>query len=155
MADHRARPGDAALFRRSVAAQALHRQRHQGGFIAVCALIAVSIACLGLFALSAFTAERRTKEIGVRKAMGASSADILKLLLWQFTKPVIWANLIAWPAAFFVLRWWLSSFAYHVAVAPWSFAAAGLAALAIAWATVLAHALNVARARPVAALRYE
>jgi putative ABC transport system permease protein len=127
----------------------------QGGFIAVCALIAVSIACLGLFALSAFTAERRTKEIGVRKAMGASSGDILKLLLWQFTKPVIWANLIAWPAAFFVLRWWLSGFAYHVDVAPWTFAAAGLAALVIAWATVFVHALNVSRAKPVGALRYE
>lgn len=127
----------------------------QGGFIAVCALIAVSIACLGLFALSAFTAERRTKEIGVRKAMGASSADILKLLLWQFTKPVIWANLIAWPAAFFVLRWWLASFAYHVDLAPWTFAAAGAGALVIAWATVFVHALNVARAKPVGALRYE
>jgi putative ABC transport system permease protein len=127
----------------------------QGGFIGVCALIAISIAALGLFALSAFTAERRTKEIGVRKAMGATSGDILKLLLWQFTKPVLWANLIAWPAAFLLLRWWLSGFAYHVDVAPWTFAAAGAAALVIAWATVLAHALNVARAKPVSALRYE
>ncbi|MFL5296144.1 MAG: FtsX-like permease family protein [Phenylobacterium sp.] len=127
----------------------------QGGFIGVCALIAISIAALGLFALSAFTAERRTKEIGVRKAMGASSGDILKLLLWQFTKPVLWANLIAWPIAFFVMRWWLAGFAYHVEVAPWTFAAAGAAALFIAWATVLAHALNVARAKPVTALRYE
>ncbi|THD78286.1 MAG: FtsX-like permease family protein [Phenylobacterium sp.] len=127
----------------------------QGGFIAICALIAVTIACLGLFALSAFTAERRTKEIGVRKAMGASSGDILKLLLWQFTKPVIWANLIAWPAAFFLLRWWLSAFAYHVDLAPWTFAAAGLGALVIAWATVFIHALNVARSKPVGALRYE
>jgi putative ABC transport system permease protein len=127
----------------------------QGGFIAVCALIAISIACLGLFALSAFTAERRTKEIGVRKAMGASSSDILKLLLWQFTKPVLWANLIAWPVAFLLLRWWLAGFAYHVDVAPWTFAAAGLVALLIAWSTVFAHALNVARAKPVSALRYE
>jgi putative ABC transport system permease protein len=127
----------------------------QGGFIAVCALIAISIACLGLFALSAFTAERRTKEIGVRKAMGASSGDILKLLLWQFTKPVLWANLLAWPAAFFLMRWWLSGFVYHVDVAPWTFAAAGAGALVIAWATVFVHALNVARSKPVTALRYE
>lgn len=127
----------------------------QGGFIAICALIAVSISCLGLFALSAFTAERRTKEIGVRKAMGASTGDILKLLLWQFTRPVLWANLIAWPAAFFVMRWWLSSFAYHVEMAPWTFAAAGAGAIVIAWATVFVHALNVARAKPVGALRYE
>ena len=127
----------------------------QGGFIAVCALIAVSIACLGLFALSAFTAERRTKEIGVRKAMGASTTDILKLLMWQFTKPVIWANLIAWPLGFLAMRWWLSSFVYRVDIAPWTFAAAGLAAVLIAWATVFVHALNVARAKPVGALRYE
>jgi putative ABC transport system permease protein len=127
----------------------------QGGFIAVCALIAISIACLGLFALSAFTAERRTKEIGVRKAMGASSADILKLLMWQFTKPVIWATLIAWPLGFLVMRWWLASFVYRVDQAPWTFVAAALAALVIAWATVFIHALNVARAKPVGALRYE
>jgi putative ABC transport system permease protein len=127
----------------------------QGATVAIAGLIALTVAALGLFALSAFTTERRTKEIGVRKAMGASSADILKLLLWEFTKPVLWANLIAWPAAWFLLDWWLSSFAYRVDIAPWTFAAAGAGALAIALATVLIHALNVARSKPVAALRYE
>ena len=127
----------------------------QGATVAIAGVIALSIAALGLFALSAYTTEQRTKEIGVRKAMGASSGDILKLLLWQFTKPVLWANLIAWPAAFILMRWWLSSFAYHVGVALWTFAAAGAAALVIAWATVLAHALSVARAKPITALRYE
>jgi len=127
----------------------------QGAAIAIAGLIALTIAALGLFALSAYTTERRTKEIGVRKAMGASSGDILKLLLWQFTKPVIWANLIAWPLGFFVMRWWLSSFVYRVDIAPWTFLAAGLAGFVIAWATVFFHALNVARSKPVAALRYE
>jgi putative ABC transport system permease protein len=127
----------------------------QGAFIAVCAIIAVSVACLGLFALSAYTAERRTKEIGVRKAMGAGSGDILKLLLWQFTRPVLIANLIAWPAAFFVMTWWLQGFAYRVDLAPWTFVAAGAAALLIAVATVFVHALRVSRAKPVGALRYE
>jgi putative ABC transport system permease protein len=127
----------------------------QGATVATAGLIALVVASLGLFALSAYTTERRTKEIGVRKAMGASSRDILKLLLWQFAKPVLWANLIAWPAAWFVLEWWLSSFAYHVDVAPWTFAAAGAGALLIALATVLVHALSVARSKPVAALRYE
>ena len=127
----------------------------QAAFIAVCAIIAVSVACLGLFALSAYTAERRTKEIGVRKAMGASSGDILKLLLWQFTRPVLIANLIAWPAAFLVMNWWLQGFAYRVDVAPWTFVAAGAAALVIAVATVFVHALRVSRAKPVGALRYE
>jgi putative ABC transport system permease protein len=127
----------------------------QGATVAIAGVIALTIAALGLFALSAYTTERRTKEIGVRKAMGASSGDILKLLLWQFTKPVIWANLIAWPAAWLIMRWWLASFAYHVELAPWTFAAAGAGALLIAWATVFVHALNVARAKPVGALRYE
>ncbi len=127
----------------------------QGAFIAVCALIAVTVACLGLFALSSYTAERRTKEIGVRKAMGASSADILRLLLWQFTWPVLIANLIAWPLAFLVMNWWLQGFAYHVDQAPWTFLAAGGAAVVIALGTVLFQALRVSRAKPVTALRYE
>ncbi len=127
----------------------------QGAFIAVCALIAVSVACLGLFALSAYTAERRTKEIGVRKAMGASSGDILKLLLWQFLWPVLAANLIAWPIAFLVMNWWLQGFAYRIDQSPWTFLAAGAAAVVIALATVFFQGLRVARAKPVLALRYE
>lgn len=127
----------------------------QGVTIALSAIIALSIAALGLFALSAYTAERRTKEIGVRKAMGASSGDILKLLLWQFTKPVLWANLIAWPVGFFLMDWWLKGFAYHVELNLWTFVGAGAGALAIAWATVFVHALKVSRAKPVGALRYE
>jgi putative ABC transport system permease protein len=127
----------------------------QGGFVAVCALVAVTIACLGLFALSAFTAEQRTKEIGIRKAMGASSGDILRLLLWQFTQPVLWANLLALPVAWLAMNWWLQGFAYRVDLAPWTFAAAAVAGILIAWGTVFVHALRVARARPVGALRYE
>jgi putative ABC transport system permease protein len=126
-----------------------------GGFIAICALIAVSIACLGLFALSAYTAERRTKEIGIRKAMGATSADILRLLLWQFTQPVLLANVLALPVAWLVMNNWLKGFAYHVSMAPWTFVAAAGVAVLIAWGTVFAHALRVSRARPVGALRYE
>jgi len=127
----------------------------QGATVAIAAIVALSIACLGLFALSAFTTEQRTKEIGVRKAMGASSADILRLLLWRFSQPVLIANLIAWPVAWLAMDAWLKGFAYHVDVAPWTFAAAGAVALVIAWATVFVHALRVSRSRPVAALRYE
>jgi len=127
----------------------------QGGFIAVCALIAISIACLGLFALSAYTAERRTKEIGIRKAMGASSGDILRLLLWQFTQPVLWANVLALPVAWLVMSWWLRGFAYHVAMPGWTFVVAAASGVLIALSTVFVHALRVSRARPVGALRYE
>ncbi len=127
----------------------------QGATIAAAAIVALSIAGLGLFALSAYTTERRTKEIGVRKAMGASTSDILKLLLWDFGKPVLLANLIAWPAAWLLMDWWLKGFAYRVDQAPWSFLAASGGAIVIALATVFVHALKVARARPVNALRYE
>ncbi len=72
----------------------------QGAIIGGSAGLAIVIACHGLFAMAAFTAERRTKEIGVRKAMGAGVGDVVRLLLWQFTKPVLWANLAAWPLAF-------------------------------------------------------
>ena len=118
-------------------------------------LATVVIAALGLFGLSAFAAEQRTKEIGIRKAMGASRADILRLLLWQFTKPVLWANVIAWPVAYFVMRRWLEGFAYHIDLELWVFVAASALALAIALLTVIGHALLVARSRPVEALRYE
>jgi putative ABC transport system permease protein len=127
----------------------------QGVAISVCSGLAILIACLGLFALAAFVTERRTKEIGVRKAMGASSADVVRLLLWQFSQPVLWANLIAWPAAFFVMDWWLHGFAYRVDQPVWLFLAGSLAAVLIAWITVSLQSLMAARARPATALRYE
>ena len=127
----------------------------QSQFFAALSGIAIVIAMLGLFALSAFTAEQRTKEIGIRKSMGAHRADIIKLLLWQFAKPVLWANLIAWPAAYFIMQRWLEGFAFHVNLAPWMFLAASGLALIIAMATVIGHALLVARAKPITALRYE
>jgi putative ABC transport system permease protein len=127
----------------------------QGKMFAAFAGVALFIACLGLFGLSAFTAERRTKEIGIRKAMGASSSDIVRMLLWQFTRPVLWANVIAWPAGYYIMDRWLHGFAYRIDLELWMFLAAGALAVAIAWLTVATHALLVARARPVTALRYE
>ena len=123
--------------------------------IGVCSGLAILIACVGLFALAAFTTERRTKEIGVRKAMGASTFDVVRLLLWQFTKPVLWANLAAWPVAFWAMDHWLQGFAYRVDLPVWLFGLSSVGAVLIAWATVGSHAWLVARARPATALRYE
>jgi putative ABC transport system permease protein len=117
--------------------------------------LAVLIACLGLFGLAAFTAERRTKEIGIRKVFGARSRDIVKLLAWQFSKPVVIANLIAWPVAWWVMRDWLNSFDTRIDLGPTPFVVAGLLALAIALGTVSGHALRVSRTNPIHALRYE
>jgi putative ABC transport system permease protein len=121
----------------------------------VFAAIAVFISCLGLFGLAAFAAEQRTKEIGVRKALGADRRDILRLMLWEFSRPVLWGSLIAWPVGYFILRRWLDGFADRVDIGLWTFPAATVLALAIAWVTVVGHAILVARAEPVTALRYE
>ena len=111
--------------------------------------------CLGLFGLAAFTAERRTKEIGIRKVLGASTRDIVKLLVWQFSRPVIVANVIAWPVAWWLMRDWLNGFDERIALGPTPFILAAAIALGIAIATVVGHALKVARANPIHALRYE
>jgi putative ABC transport system permease protein len=123
--------------------------------LGIFAAVAIVLACLGLVGLSAATAESRTREIGIRKALGADSTDILQMLLWQFSKPILWANLIAWPVSAFLLYRWLEGFADHVDLSPLTFVAAGAAALIIALVTVAAHASSVARAKPVEALRYE
>jgi putative ABC transport system permease protein len=120
-----------------------------------CALLAVSLCCIGLFALTATTAERRTREIGIRKALGASTAAVVRLLLWQFSKPVVWGCLLAWPIAGFVMHRWLATFAYHIDLPLWMFPAAAFAAVLIALVTVSAQSAMIASAKPVAALRYE
>jgi len=87
--------------------------------------------------------------------MGAGTGDIMRLLMWQFTKPVLWANLIAWPLAAWLMTRWLETFASHIDLPLWLFPATGAVTLAIALLTVSVHSFVVARAKPVAALRYE
>jgi putative ABC transport system permease protein len=116
---------------------------------------AVAIGCLGLIGLSAYTAERRTKEIGIRKALGASTFDVSWLLIRQFAKPVLLANALAWPIAWYCMGDWLNGFAYRIDLGPAPFLAAGVGAIVIAISTTAFHAVQVARARPVTALRYE
>jgi putative ABC transport system permease protein len=127
----------------------------QGTMFVVFVTLAILIACLGLFGLVVFTAERRTKEIGIRKVSGARTADIVRLMLWRISAPVLVANLIAWPLAYFYLHRWLEAYAYRISLNPLYFLAAGAAALTIAWATVYANTLRLARTSPIHALRYE
>ncbi len=129
--------------------------RRQGTMFGIFVAIAIAIACLGLFGLAAFTAGRRTREIGIRKVFGARDRDVILLLLWQFSIPVLVANLIAWPLAWYYLHDWLNSFAYRITLNPLYFVGVGVAALLIACATILGHALSVARTNPIHALRYE
>ncbi|MEO5494618.1 MAG: ABC transporter permease [Sphingomonas sp.] len=119
------------------------------------AILAVIIGCLGLFGLAAFTAERRTKEIGIRKVLGARTTDILRLLVWQFSRPILIANLISWPTAWWLMRDWLNGFDTRIPLTPIPFLAAGLLALVVALGTITSHAVRVARLNPVHALRYE
>jgi putative ABC transport system permease protein len=127
----------------------------QGIIFAAFSGLALFLACIGLFGLAAFATERRTKEIGIRKAMGANSSDIVRLFAWEFSQPVLWANLGAWPIAYYYAHRWLNAFAYHVDLDLWMFLAAGGIALMIALFTVSGQALLAARARPISALRYE
>jgi putative ABC transport system permease protein len=129
-------------------------QKQAEGFV-LFSIFAVFIACLGLFGLAAFAAEQRTKEIGIRKVLGASVKDILGLLNWQFAKPVLLANLIAWPVAYILMKEWLLNFTVRIDLGLMLFAGAGLIALLIAMITVSTQSLKVARAKPIHALHNE
>jgi len=123
----------------------------------VFSVLAIVVASLGLYGLSAFTVERRTKEIGIRKVMGAEVKDVVKLLVWQFSKPVAMANVIAWPIATYAMLSWLERFPYRIEnywLIP-IFISVGLFSLLVAWLTVGGNAAAVARKNPVVSLRYE
>ena len=123
--------------------------------VAIMAGLAILISCLGLFGLASFAAEKRTKEVGIRKVMGASVMDILYLLSRNFIGLVLIANLIAWPLAWLALHRWIQNYAYRVAISWWVFVLAGVAALLIALATVSFRAVNAALMNPVKTLRAE
>jgi putative ABC transport system permease protein len=144
-----------AVFAEDLVAKLYSEEQRRGALFLAFAALAVGIACLGLFGLAAFTAERRTREIGIRKVFGARIRDIVRLLTWQFSKPVVLANLVAWPVAWWVMRDWLDHYDVRIDLTPGPFLFAGLLALAIAIATVAGHAIRVARLNPIHALRYE
>ena len=130
-------------------------ERVQAALLGLFAAVAILLSCLGLVAMAASTVESRTREIALRKVLGARSSDILGLLLWQFLRPVVAANAIAWPVAYLIARKWLGQFAYRIDMPVAAFLLAGLAAALAAAAAVAVHVLRVARANPASALQYE
>lgn len=123
--------------------------------VGILAGLAIIISCLGLFGLASYSAERRIKEVGIRKVLGASVQGIVTLLSKQFIVLVLIANLIAWPVAYYTLHVWLQDYAYHVDISWWVFVAAGLAALFIALVTVSFQAVRAAVMNPTRSLRSE
>jgi len=122
-----------------------------GGF----AFVALTLSLIGLFGLAAFMAQSRTREIGIRKVMGASMSQIVRLLIMQFSKPVMWALLLALPLSYFAAEQYLNFFADRIELPIGIVALAGLVTILFSWGIVAIHAVGVARANPIAALRYE
>jgi putative ABC transport system permease protein len=118
-------------------------------------ILAISIACLGIFGLASFTAEQRTKEIGIRKTMGASVTSIIQLINKEFIKLVILSNLIAWPIAWYFMGNWLNNYTYRIELTLRPFILSGLIAIGIALLSVSYQALKASKTNPVNALRYE
>jgi ABC-type antimicrobial peptide transport system permease subunit len=119
------------------------------------AVIAIIISCLGLFGLAAFTAQRRQKEMGIRKILGATEAGLIRLLSADFTKMILIAIAIALPISYFIALKWLESFAYRIELEWWLFAGAGVAALLISWITIGMQTVKVARINPADCIRNE
>jgi putative ABC transport system permease protein len=133
-----------------------HSEERLSQIITFFAFIAIFVACLGLFGLASFTAEQKTKEIGIRKVLGASVSSIVFQLSRNFIKWVLVANVIAWPLTYFVLKnYWLSHFPFRISLNLLTFATAGLMALCIALVTVSFQSIKAALANPVDSIRYE
>jgi len=119
------------------------------------AFVAFSLALIGLFGLAAFMAAQRTKEIGMRKVLGASTLQIVRLLVWQFSTPVLWALVVALPSAYFASSLYLNFFADRIESPILTLVLSGALAVTLAWSTVAGHAFRIARSNPIVALRYE
>jgi putative ABC transport system permease protein len=130
-------------------------EQRLGDIFTVFAVLAIIIACLGLFALTAFTAEQRTKEIGIRKVMGASVSGIVVLLSKEFGKLILIAFVLATPVAWFAIDKWLESYTYRTEIGIWIYLIAGAAAFGIAWLTMSFQSIKAALTNPIKALRSE
>jgi hypothetical protein len=126
-----------------------------GKLVTVFTILALFISCLGIFGLSSFTAEQRTKEIGIRKVLGATVSSIVKHISKEFVMLVVLANVFVWPLAYFIMNKWLQTFAYRISIDWWVFALTGIAVLVISLMTVSGQIIRAANANPVDSLRYE
>lgn len=130
-------------------------EQRRGQVLTALSVFAMFVACLGLFGLAAYSVEQKTLEIGIRKVHGARIADILVLIGAQLLKSVLWANLVAWPVAYFIMRDWLDSYAFRIDITPVVFITSGLVAALLALTCVIWQVLKVARSSPIHALRHE
>lgn len=130
-------------------------ERRLGEVFGIFSLLAVLIACLGLFALTAFTAEQRTKEIGIRKVLGASVTSIVLLLSKEFGKLILIAFVLAAPLAWLSINWWLKDYAYKTKIGLGLFVLSGAMAFAVAWLTMSFQSFRAAASDPVKSLRSE
>ncbi len=130
-------------------------EQQQGTLFTIFSFIAIFIACLGLFGLSAFTITQRVKEIGVRKVLGASIAQIVTELSKDFLKLVLIASVIALPVAWYAMNKWLLDFAFRISIQWWVFVMAGIIAVVIAFVTISFQSIKAASANPVKSLRSE
>jgi putative ABC transport system permease protein len=118
-------------------------------------IFAIFISCLGIFGLASFMAEQKTKEIGIRKVMGASVPTIVRMFSTEFTKLVIIGNILAWPLAYYVMSKWLENFAYHTNLSWWMFALGAVLSIAVVIITISYQSYKAATKNPAESLRYE
>jgi len=131
------------------------REQRLGRLFNIFSALAIFIGLLGLFGMASFSSEQRTREIGIRKVFGAGVSEIILLLSREFTKWVLFANVIAWPVAWFMADAWLDTFANRILMPYWAFVAAGVVSFLLSIATVSWQAARAAKQNPVISLKYE
>jgi putative ABC transport system permease protein len=131
------------------------KDENLASLVSLFSILAIAISCMGIFGLSVFQSEQKIKEIGIRKVLGASTLEVVYLLTRSFSKWVLYANVLAVPAAYYFLNEWLQNFAYRIEISWWMFVLSGGIALVIAMATVSYQAIKAATANPIESLRYE
>jgi putative ABC transport system permease protein len=135
--------------------ETFQKEERLGTIFSIFTMLAIIVACLGLFGLAAYTSEQRTKEIGIRKAMGASTLNILNMLNIEFTRFVLIAFILSIPVSWYLMNRWLEAFAYKTSIGIWPFLLSGFIAILIAWTTVSYQSLRAAKSNPVESLKNE